>query len=121
MRASLRDLRVVYEPDTLDYRQRVRGAVCKDCASGNVERRAEYTPDFRLVNRSYVEAKGKFTSANRTRLLDFKATRPDIVLRLLFQRDNWLTKKHKAKYSDWAKSHGFECAIGENIPAEWAN
>jgi hypothetical protein len=104
----------------LCYQQRVRGAKCIGCGSAVITRTARYTPDYKLENGTYVEAKGKFTSSNRTRLEGFKASRPDITVRLLFQRDNYLTKKHKHTYTEWARSHGFECAVGEQLPTEWS-
>lgn len=108
-----------YEANCLAYELRVAGAVCKQCSAPAVFRVAHYTPDFYFTNGTYVEAKGKFTSTNRTRLVAFRTSRPDIVLRLLFQADNWLTSKHKQRYSQWAANHGFESAVGESIPVEW--
>jgi hypothetical protein len=50
---------------------------------------------------------------------DFLRGHPEIDLRFLFMRDNWLTGKHKHKYSDWAKKLGVPYAIGTTVPEEW--
>lgn len=112
---------LTYEPARFGYAHPVRQGTCTKCGAKNtVTRPSTYIPDFGLSNGSYVEAKGKFTPANRTRMVAFKAARPDLTVRILFMRDNWLTKKHVTKYSDWARDNGFEYAIGDRIPREWA-
>lgn len=112
----------VYEPTKIGYPHPVYRGSCSKCGQGQsvVYRPSTYIPDFGLKNGTYVETKGKFTPANRTRMLALKAARPDLTVRILFQRDNWLTKSHKHKYSDWCRDHGFEYAIGERIPKWWS-
>lgn len=113
-------LKLEYEPIVIGYAHPVHRGKCSTCgATNSVTRPASYTPDFMLKNGTFVETKGKFTPANRTRMLALRAARPDIVVRILFMRDNWLTKKHVSKYSDWAQSAGYEYAIGDRIPVEW--
>lgn len=110
-----------YEPICLKYDLPVKGAKCKVCAAPAVSRTAHYTPDFRFKsNGTYVETKGKFTSSNRTRLMAFKASRPDVTVRILFQCDNYLTKKHKKRYTEWAAANGYESAVGEHVPEGWS-
>lgn len=108
-----------YEPDCLVYDLPVKGATCKKCGAPGVTRVAHYTPDLKFDNGTYVELKGKFTSSNRTRMLAFKSSRPSVVLRVLFQRDNYLTKRHAKTYTEWATAHGFVCAVGESVPEAW--
>lgn len=111
---------IEYEPAKFGYAHPVRLGTCTKCGAKNtVTRPSTYIPDFGLKNGSYVEAKGKFTPANRTRMLAFRAARPDLKIRILFQRNNWLTKKHASKYSDWCETNGFDYAIGERIPEGW--
>lgn len=107
-----------YEPECLAYPLPLRGSRCIKCGSP-ATRTAHYTPDFRFENGCRVEAKGKFTATNRTRLLAVKQAHADKRICLLFQRDNWLTKTHTQKYTDWAKKHGFECAVGTEVPQAW--
>jgi hypothetical protein len=59
----------------------------------------------------YIEAKGKLDAKNRTRLVAFKAAYPEERVLLVFQRDNWLTKKHRQRYSHWAAANGYEYAM----------
>lgn len=114
-------IKVTYEPVKIGYAHPVHRGKCTKCgATSSVTRPSTYIPDFGLANGSYVESKGKFTPANRTRMLAFRAARPDLTVRILFMRDNWLTKKHANKYSYWATENGFEYAIGDRIPQEWA-
>lgn len=113
-----REIEYFYEPDILVYPFPIRGSKCTQCGSP-ATRTGRYTPDLKFLNGSYCELKGKLTSANRTRLVAFRAARPEVVLRILFQADNWTTSKHKQRYTDWAKSVGFECAVGESIPLAW--
>jgi len=79
-----------------------------------------YTPDWFLPGGVIVETKGKFTSADRTKMLIIKEEFPDLDIRLVFMRDNYLRKGSKTKYSDWARKHGYTYAIGD-IPDEWIN
>lgn len=77
-----------------------------------------YTPDF-IIGDIIVETKGRFTSADRTKMLKVKEYNPQYEIRLWFMRDNWLTSKKKSKYSDWAKKHGFKYHVGLTLPKKW--
>jgi hypothetical protein len=49
-----------------------------------------------------------------------KEQHPTLKYALLFQRDNWMTKDKKGRYSDWAIKHGIPYAVGiDNMPKEW--
>jgi hypothetical protein len=78
----------------------------------------KYTPDF-LINDTYIEAKGRFTATDRKKMLEVKKNNPDIVLCILFQRDQTITKSSKTLYSTWAIENGFPHSIGEVIPKTW--
>jgi len=108
-----------YESVTLPYWKFIRSAKCKQCGSINVGSLHTYTPDFLLIKTSIlVEAKGNLDSKTRTKMLAVKASNPDIDLRFLFMYDNWITKKHKARYSDWCIRNNFLFAFME-IPEDW--
>jgi hypothetical protein len=81
----------------------------------------KYIPDFRLPNGILVEAKGRFTSADRTKMLRVQLENPHYDIRFLFQRaDMKLTKSpNSLTYWQWAEKHGFEWAQGETIPLDW--
>lgn len=77
-----------------------------------------YTPDFRLPNGIIVETKGKFTGADRTKHLLVKAQHPEYDIRIVFMRDNYLSKKSKKKYSDWCTRNNIKWAL-HLVPQEW--
>lgn len=77
----------------------------------------KYTPDFYIPDLDiYLEAKGLFTSADRTKMLNFKRQYPTIDIRLIFMQDNWLSKKRKKRYSEWAKDNGFPYSVWPHLP-----
>lgn len=83
----------------------------------------KYVPDFKLENGIYVEAKGKFDAATREKMLLVIKQNPDKDIRLLFMRDNKITKVSPTKYTDWCKKHGIKCAVSDKgkVPLEWIN
>lgn len=82
-----------------------------------------YTPDFIFERpsgiRMVVEAKGRFTSQDRTKMLQVMRSNPVEDIRFIFQRDNPIRKGSTTRNSDWALKNGFKFAIGEEIPDEW--
>jgi len=90
------------------------------------ERKARYTPDFILENKTktkkiYIETKGYLRPTDRTKMVRVKKSNPDADIRCIFQRNNKV-KGTKMKYSDWAEKYGFPYAIGpkDSIIAKWA-
>jgi hypothetical protein len=84
------------------------------------ESKHKYIPDFKIRGRKwFLEVKGLLDSSTRKKMLDVKASNPEADIRLLFQRDNPIRKGSKTKYTDWAKTHGFICAVGSVVPEEW--
>lgn len=80
---------------------------------------ATYTPDFTLGNGIHIEAKGLFDAADRQKHLLVKAQCPDMDVRIVFMKDQRLTKSPKSDlYSTWCLKHGIKCAIG-SIPETW--
>lgn len=77
-----------------------------------------YTPDFVLPNGILVETKGRFTSQDRSKHLLVKAQHPELDIRFVFMRDQYLNKVSSTKYSDWCKKYNFKYAVG-GIPNEW--
>lgn len=108
-----------YEEHVLKYDLLVRGMRCLDCGSKHCATIRKYTPDFWLPeHKFFIEAKGLWTGVDRSKHLAVQEANPDVEIRFLFQYNNWLTKKHKSKYTDWCDSHGYKYAIGE-VPKEW--
>lgn len=85
------------------------------------EREATYTPDFMLLDNGIIcETKGVFDAADRQKHLLIKKQRPDLDIRLVFQRANApLYKGSPTTYAAWADKHGFIWAE-KLIPPEWA-
>lgn len=115
-----RGVKFEYEPETFDYVRVVRGATCSKCGGTDAHVRRRYTPDLK-IGTLYVEIKGKLDSSTRSRMEDFHKARPEIDLRFLFQRDNWITPKHKSKYSDWCDKVGVKYHVGTSVPEDWVS
>lgn len=80
-----------------------------------------YTPDFKLTNGIILEAKGYFTSADRTKALLVRESNPDADIRFVFQNaNNKLNKRSKTRYRDWCDKHGFQWSH-KTIPLSWIN
>lgn len=96
---------VAYESEKLSY------SVPKD-----------YIPDFVLTfpsgRKIYIEGKGYFRSEDRRKLVAVRDGNPKIDLRIVFQRDQKLSKRHVMTYSQWATREGFKWAVGV-IPKDW--
>lgn len=93
-----------YEPYSIEY----------------VVKPKKYTPDFVLPNGVIIEAKGRFTGADRVKHLLLKKQHPELDIRLVFQYDNKLSKNSKVRYSDWCEANGFQYAIRE-VPKSWVS
>lgn len=100
-------------------------ALVKEYGKNNVKYEAEsfpytlecsYTPDFRITTKDgtfFIESKGYLRGDHRRTLLNVKDQYEGAVdLRLLFQRDQKVSKGAKMKYSDWAERYGFQYAVG---------
>lgn len=98
-------VKVEYEKDKLDYVVRRR-----------------YSPDLTVTlpngRKIFIEIKGYLRPEDRTKMIAVKAFNPDADIRIVFGRDNKLSKKSKTTYSEWAKKNGFQYAIGR-VPKEW--
>lgn len=79
-----------------------------------------YLPDFTFkTSPIIIEAKGRLTRDEREKLLLIKRSNPEVDLRLVFMRDNKLSRKPRSlRYSSWAEKHGFPFAVG-SVPKEW--
>lgn len=80
----------------------------------------KYIPDFILNNGIVVEAKGRWTVHDRKKIVLVIEQNPKLDLRMLFQRDHFLNKGSKTRYSTWCEKRGIKYAVGE-VPEEWLN
>ena len=113
-----------YEKHKLLYRHKIFQGKCNQCNSGEVYVQKDYLPDFMLANGIFLELKGKFTSQMRTKMKEVLADNKGIDLRMVFMYDNWLTKSHTMRYSDWCKKNNITCHVVKDkqkpsIPKSW--
>ena len=81
---------------------------------------SNYTPDF-FVGDLVLEIKGFFKPEQRRKMLAVKRQHPELDIRMIFQRNNTLSKQSKTCYGDWCDKHGFPWCIFPHIPKEWFN
>ena len=80
-----------------------------------------YTPDFELPNGIIIEAKGRFTSSDRSKHLRIKEQHPELDIRFVFSNSsNKLNKNSNTTYAGWCEKHGFRYS-DKVIPKEWIN
>ena len=105
-----------------------------DCCSHEVVQQRSYTPDLVItpyadvgkeaasIRKIYLETKGYFPASKRSLLRAFRKTGPSIDLRVLAERDNWVTKG-KSKLSDYferyLKDVKFAVWNGRDLPESW--
>jgi hypothetical protein len=111
-----------YEAYSYEYDEPLRKnlASCGDCGSRNLLRTGWYTPDFFLESGVIIETKGRFTAADRRKMVAVKRDHPNIDIKMLFMKDNKIHKNSKTYYSDWCMENGYDFAIGE-VPRSWLN
>ena len=79
-----------------------------------------YTPDFKLPNYIYLEAKGYWAPEDRRKILNVKKSNPEIDLRMVFQSPyNTISKKSKTTYAQWCERHDIPWSSYQDIPIEW--
>jgi hypothetical protein len=112
-----RRIKFEYETVKIPYYLSKKGR-CKFCSSGVVFVHKVYTPDF-IIGSLIIEAKGRFVSSDRTKMLAAKEANPNLDIRMLFMRDQWCTKKKRKRYSDWCNDHNIPFAFGTVLPKDW--
>lgn len=67
-----------------------------------------YCPDFQVGPNHFIEVKGLFSSADRSKHLYVKAQHPEVTIEFVFQNPYLtLNKRSKTTYADWCNKHGF--------------
>lgn len=108
-----------YEAYELPWMRKITNGICLDCKGTNVAQMAKYTVDFYLPEYDFfIEGKGKWVSRDRTKHRTIRRASPETDVRIVFQRDNWLTKTKTQKYSEYCNKYGIVYAI-EVIPPSW--
>ena len=80
---------------------------------------SKYTPDFFLKNGVILEAKGFFKPSDRRKMLAVISQHPELDVRMVFQRNNTLSKHSKTTYGDWCEKHNIPWCIYPHIPNDW--
>jgi hypothetical protein len=88
------------------------------------ERKAKYTPDFVFTKRNgatmYIETKGRWTTADRTKMKHVLQSNPGIDIRMVFQNPNQkLSKASPTTNEAYAHKLGIVHVAKKEIPAEW--
>jgi hypothetical protein len=89
------------------------------------EKLRKYKPDFFVKRKKdgsllVIEAKGRWTADDRKKICYVTEQNPKLDLRMLFERDNTLSKSPNSKhYSEWCDRKGIKWAVGRSIPQEW--
>lgn len=87
------------------------------------ETKRTYTPDWQLKGNEKIiyESKGRFSSADRKKMLLVRKSNPDIIIRMIFQNpDVRISKASKTTYADWCDKNNIEwCDFRKGIPKGW--
>ncbi len=105
-----------YEQYKFEYDEPLRRnrASCANCGSTDLLRTGWYTPDFFVpTTQIHIETKGRFTAADRRKMLAVRDAHPDETFVMLFMRDNKIHKRSTTYYSDWCMEHDYDFAIGQ--------
>lgn len=100
------------------------GYECEKIAFVKPAKTAKYNPDFIITKRDgskmYIEAKGRFLTADRQKHLLIRDQHPELDIRFLFQNANGkIGKTSNTTYAKWCESKGFKYADKSKLPKEW--
>lgn len=85
-------LKAEYEKDKIKYTQPAQART--------------YSPDWKIKDGVYIETKGRFTGADRKKMLWLRESNPNIIVYMLFMRSTvTLSKSSKTTYGDWCDKH----------------
>lgn len=87
------------------------------------ETKRTYTPDWEIKGKQNIvyESKGRFSSADRRKMLLVIKDNPEIKVRMIFQNSTIrISKSSKTTYADWCDKNGIEwCDFRLGIPKGW--
>lgn len=114
-----------YETYSYEYQGPVRKnrSRCAECGAKELVYDGWYTPDFFVGDHLVIEAKGRFTAADRRKIKAVIATVPELrdKLVMMFMCDNKLSRVAKMRYSDWCEQEGIDYVVGTEPKKEWLN
>ncbi|WP_422023435.1 hypothetical protein [Pyruvatibacter mobilis] len=103
--------------DAEDIYESLKITYVKPAQKGN------YKPDWPLPNGVIVETKGRFTAADRQKMVQVSKQHPHLDIRLVFYSDPTRTKINKGSRTTvaaWCEKNGFRWAWG-SVPEAWLN
>jgi len=87
------------------------------------ETKHTYTPDWQINHDTSVvyESKGRFSAADRKKMLLVRKHNPNVVIRMIFQNsDVRISKASKTSYADWCNKNQIEwCDFRKGLPKTW--
>lgn len=90
-------LKALYESEKIHYIQ--------------PEKVRTYNPDWTIGKNRYIETKGRFTGADRAKMLFVLGSNPTLQFYMLFQNSNvTLSKVSKTTYGQWCDKNNIEWA-----------
>ena len=81
--------------------------------------RSRYKPDLFLMNGIVLELKGFWKPSDRRKHVAMKEQHPDLDLRIVFQKNQLLSRNSKSTYGDFCDKHGIPWCEWPNIPPDW--
>jgi hypothetical protein len=79
-----------------------------------------YTPDLILCDgRLIIEVKGRWTAIDRRKMSEVLEQNPDLNIKMLFHKDNTISRNSRTRYSDWCRKRQIDYHIGIDVPQEW--
>ena len=112
------EIPINYEVQSYQWKEYLPRAFCGNCGTKGCYVWRSYTPDYFLPNGIILEVKGRFTSKDRKIAAAMKEQHPDVDVRMVFDKNDWLNKNHKNRYGDWCDSKGILWCVRE-IPKDW--
>lgn len=124
-----RGIRYEFENRKLPFLKPHHSAVCNECGSEDISTNHTYTPDFYLPDYDfYIETKGRFLGSDRRKHVAFRKSNPEVDIRFVFQKEDYLTIKKKQTYTGWCESKGYKYFVivtptkkrkQQLLPEEW--
>lgn len=77
-----------------------------------------YKPDWKVGKGLFLETKGKFDYRERRKLLAVVNQNPDKEIRVVFQRNNKISRASSTTYGDWCDKHDIKWSVFPELPVK---
>ena len=81
-----------------------------------------YCPDFPLTvdgHKVYLEVKGYFDDQALKKMDAVTKAYPELDIRMVFEKDNKLSRRKRKKYSDWCNERNIPWILLKNLTKDW--